>query len=69
MATTTMNLVDSARRAGLGAAAGALAVFFLSHLNVGPIFHDPDIGLSLMGGLTVGAVVRGAGMGSGGSSR
>lgn len=56
MATTTMNLVDSGRRAGLGAAAGALAVFFLFHLGVAPIFRDPDIGLSLMGGLTVGAV-------------
>jgi uncharacterized SAM-binding protein YcdF (DUF218 family) len=52
-----MNLVDSGRRAGLGAAAGALAVFFLSHLSVGPIFRDPDIGLSLMGGLTIGAVL------------
>jgi uncharacterized SAM-binding protein YcdF (DUF218 family) len=52
-----MNLVDSGRRAGLGAAAGALAVFFLSHLHVGPILRDPDIGQSIMGGLAVGAVV------------
>jgi uncharacterized SAM-binding protein YcdF (DUF218 family) len=57
MARTTMKIVDSGRRAGLGAAAGGLAVFLLFALQVGPIFHDPDLGLSLMGGIAFGALV------------
>lgn len=52
-----MKIVDSGRRAGLGAAAGGLAVFLLFALHVGPIFRDPDPGLSLMGGIAFGAVV------------
>jgi uncharacterized SAM-binding protein YcdF (DUF218 family) len=57
MATTSMNLVESGRRAGLGAAAGALAVFLLYTLHVGPILRNPDLGLSLAAGLMVGAAV------------
>lgn len=52
-----MNLADSGRRAGLGAAAGALAVFLLFQLNAAPILRNPDLSYSIVAGLAVGTAV------------
>jgi uncharacterized SAM-binding protein YcdF (DUF218 family) len=49
-----MNLVDSGRRVGLGATAGALIALLLYHLHVGPIFGNPDLIGAIVGGLAVG---------------
>lgn len=50
-----MNLVDSGRRVGLGATAGALIALLLYHLHVGPIFGNPDLIVAIVGGLAIGS--------------
>jgi uncharacterized SAM-binding protein YcdF (DUF218 family) len=61
MATTTMNLVDSGQRAGLGAVAGVAVILLAGHLNLGPIFRDPDLTMALVVGVTGGAILGAVG--------